>query len=275
MDKEYTVKPGDTLYGISKQFGVSVNDLKKANDMTDNVVTLGSVMIIPDTSVSTYTVKSGDSIYSIARNFGVTTDEIINANDLNGDMLMIGEILTIPSSGSNTSFINYKIKKGDNLYDLASTYNTTVYAIKSLNNLKGSDLSIGEVIKIPTVLVDEVSIFKKNYKEYTVKPGDNLYSIAESFGVSVDDIKKVNKLDNNNLTIGEVLLIGIFIPDSVLGLSCYGNDSDLITYIVKKGDDLYSIASKYSTSVNSIKEINDLKSDDLDIGQILKIRKGS
>ncbi len=275
MDKEYTVKPGDTLYGISKQFGVSVNELKKANDMTDNIVTLGSVMIIPDTSVLTYTVKPGDSIYSIARDFGVTTDEIINANNLNSDMLMIGEILTIPSSGSNPSFINYKIKKGDNLYDLASTYNTTVDAIKSLNNLKSNDLSIGEVIKIPTVLVDEVSIFKKNYKEYTVKPGDNLYSIAESFGVSVDDIKKVNKLDNNNLTIGEVLLIGSFIPDSVLGLSCYGNDSDLITYIVKKGDDLYSIASKYSTSVNSIKEINDLKSDDLDIGQILKIRKGS
>ena len=229
MDNEYVVKEGDTLYGISKQFGVSVNDLMDANDMKNDVVVLGSTMVIPEEKPITYTVKAGDNLYNIAKDFGVSVSD--------------------------------------------KRYNTTVTAIKELNNIAGNELSVGDVIKVPTVLVDDVSLIGEGtYKEYTVRPGDNLYTIAKSFGVSVDDIKNINNLTSNSLTVGEVLMIGEYIPNPLLGLSCY-KDSNTITYIVKKGDNLYDIAKEYNTSVSAIKEINNLTSNDLSVGQILKIEE--
>ena len=273
MNEEYVVKQGDTLYGISKQFGVSVKDLMDANNMKDDVVVLGETMIIPEEKPTTYTVKAGDNLYNIAKDFGVSVDDILNANNVSGDMLTIGEVLVIPSVGSDPSFINYIVKSGDNLYDIATKYNTTVSAIKSLNNIGSNELNLGDVIKVPTVLVSDIGVFEEGtYKEYTVKAGDSLYSIATSFGVSVDDIKNINNLTSNSLTVGEVLMIGEYIPNPLIGLSCY-KDSDEVTYIVKKGDKLYDIAREYNTSVSAIKSLNNLDNNDLNVGQILKIRK--
>ena len=129
MDNEYVVKEGDTLYGISKQFGVSVNDLMDANDMKNDVVVLGSTMVIPEEKPITYTVKAGDNLYNIAKDFGVSVSDIVDANGISGDSLTIGDVLIIPSVGSSPSFINYIVASGDDLYSIAKRYNTTVTAI--------------------------------------------------------------------------------------------------------------------------------------------------
>ncbi len=240
MNDLYVVKEGDTLYGISKQFGVSVNDLMSANDMKDDVVVLGSTMVIPNLDVVTYKVKEKDNLYNIAKNFGVSVSDIMNANNMDSEDLIIGEILVIPSVGSDVSFINYIVVDNDNLYDIARRYNTTASAIKKLNNLTSNDLSVGSVIKVPTVMVDDINLENNNniYKEYVVKAGDNLYNIAKSFGVSVNDLKKINNISGNSLTIGQTLLIGEYTPNPLIGLSCY-KDSKEITYIVKRGDTIF------------------------------------
>ena len=73
----YTVQSGDTLYGISKQFGVSVDELKRINNLTSNTITKGEILKIPSTVTTIdYVVKKGDSLYSIAKKFGITVDEI-------------------------------------------------------------------------------------------------------------------------------------------------------------------------------------------------------
>ncbi len=276
MDNDYVVKAGDTLYGISKQFGVNVNDIMEENNMTSDIVELGSTINIPNVKQTTYTVQPGDTLYSIARNFGVSVNDIIDANNLNSNILTVGDILTIPAVGSNPTSITYIVKKGDNLYTIAEKYNVDVESIKDLNNLNTNNLSIGQQLKIPTILIDETKIPENNYQEYIVKKGDNLYTIAKRFNISVDDIKKINNLKNNELSIGQLLIIGKY-PNNDNGvfLECYGNDdpSNYNTYIVKKDDNLYSIAGRYNISVNKLKEINNLKSDELSVGQILKIKE--
>ena len=275
MNNTYTVRPGDTLYGISKQLGVSVQALKAANDLEDNIVVLGSTLTIPSTNPLVYVVEKGDNLYSIARNFGISVDSLMNANNLTNTDLSIGQVLTIPASGSSSNYITYTVKKGDDLYSLAKRYKTTVNAIKEINNKVNNNLSIGEVLKIPTVLVDETDLNNTVYNEYVVKKGDNLYSIADKFNISVDDIKKINNLKGNALTIGQTLIIESYPEDGEI-LECYGNSGDeYITYIVKDGDDLYSIARRYNTSVQKIKELNNLTSDDLSIGQILQVKETS
>ena len=124
----------------------------------------------------------------------------------------------------------------------------------ALNNLKTSILSIGQVLKIPQKSTTLPST--SNYIEYVVKRGDNLYSIANKYGTTVSEIKNLNNLSTNNLSIGQTLKIP---------------SDGQITYVVKSGDNLYSIAAKYNTSVNAIKQKNNLTSNNLSIGQILII----
>ena len=100
--------------------------------------------------------------------------------------------------------------------------------MKNANNLTSNVLSIGQVLKIPDI------VEKGDTSVYYVKKGDTLYGIAKNYGVSVDEIKKLNDLSSNNLTIGQELLIP--------GLSS-GSVPSVNVYTVVKGDSLYKIAN--------------------------------
>ena len=131
--------------------------------------------------------------------------------------------------------------------------------IKKLNNLSSNNLKIGQILKIrPNSEEDAVD----NKTTYVVKKGDSLWSIANKNNTTVDNIKKLNNLSSNNLSIGQKLII-IDANDNL--------PSNKITYIVKKGDSLWSIANKYDTTVDKIKAENNLTSNSLSIGQKLVI----
>ena len=222
----------------------------------------------------TYTVKAGDTLYGISNQFGVSVTELARLNNITGSTIKVGQILKIPSnSGDNpdTMFM-YTVKKGDTLYKIALKYNTTVNRIMDLNNLKTTNLSIGQVLRIPEMYTKEEDMNLPSFISYTIKKGDTLYSISKKYNVPVDTIIKDNSLTSSTLTIGKSLKIRVPSTDS---LECFGEDYNKndtsITYTVKKGDNLYSIAKKYNTSVESIKKKNNLTSNLLSIGQILKI----
>ena len=226
----------------------------------------------------TYTVKAGDTLYGISNQFGVSVTELANLNNVNANTLQIGQVLTIPSrSGTNpNNMFMYTVKAGDNLYSIAQRYNTTVGAIIDLNNLPNSNLSIGQVLRIPETYTPEDQIVLPQYINYTVKRGDNLYSIARANNVSIDTIMKDNGLTSNNLSIGQNLRIRVT-GDNLEIEECIGPDytppetTSSITYIVKKGDNLYSIASRYNTSVTAIMNLNGMTNANLSVGQQLKI----
>lgn len=259
--ENYTVKSGDSLWSIAKKFGVSVEELKSANNLSSSLLRVGQILKIPKEEIEVepseeyiiYTVKSGDNLYSIARQYNISVDKLINYNNLSSTNLSIGQQLLIPVAEEIPVANVYTVKSGDTLYKIAERYNTTVADLMSLNNLKTSILSIGQVLKIPT---EETTKPTENYIEYVVKSGDNLYAIANKYGTTVDQIKSLNNLTSNNLSIGQVLKIPL---------------SGTITYVVKSGDNLYAIASKYNTTVNTIKQKNNLTSNNLSIGQILII----
>ena len=100
-------------------------------------------------SFSTYIVNSGDTLYSIARKFNTTVDAIKSLNNLSSNTLSIGQVLKIPTTSSESPTTTYTVASGDTLYAIARKFNTTVDAIKSLNNLYSNTLSIGQVLKIP------------------------------------------------------------------------------------------------------------------------------
>lgn len=216
----YTVKKGDSLYSISKKYNTTVDEIKRYNNLTSNLLNIGDRIIIPcnvsndykdiNNNYVDYIVVKGDSLYSIANKFGTTVDKIKELNDLKTNLLNIGERLIVDDRRgvssvlecfgdgdfNNQKYQNYVVVKGDNLYDLAKKFNTSIDQIKLLNNLKDNNLSIGQVLKVP-----------KSNNTYVVQKGESLYSIAKKFNTTVDSIKKKNNLTSNLISVGEELII--------------------------------------------------------------------
>ena len=252
----YTVKSGDSLWSISKKLGVSVEELKLANNLSSNLLSIGQKLMIPKKEEITesdeydiYVVKQGDSLYSIANNFGLSVNDLIEYNNLSTTSLSIGQQLLIPKK-QDSNYDTYVVKSGDSLYSLANQFGVTVNELKQANNLSSNLLSIGQKLIIPTEAATNENI-------YTVQIGDNLYSIARRYNTTVSEIKRLNNLNNEILSIGQKLII----PPQ--------NSQN--TYVVKSGDNLYSIARRYNTTVSEIKLKNNLTSNLLNVGQVLVI----
>ena len=202
----YVVKSGDTLWSIAKKYGVSVDELKEKNNLTSNALSINQVLLIPTVLEEVpeeigeyYTVVSGDTLYSIANKYGLTVDELKSLNNLSSNLLSIGQRLLVKPTTASTTEETYTVKKGDNLYQIALQFDTTVDALKTLNGLTSNLLSIGQVLKIPSSSSNEIV--------YTVVAGDNLYQIARRFGTTVAAIMSRNNLTNNLLSIGQKLII--------------------------------------------------------------------
>ncbi len=208
-----------------------------------------------DTDTISYTVIMGDSLWSIAKKYNTTVDAIKKLNNLTSNTVRIGQVLKIPVNNIDENYVNYTVINGDTLYSIAKKYNTTVDAIKNLNNLTSNTLSIGQVLKIPVDNTDN------NYINYIVVNGDSLWAIAKKYNTTVENIKRLNSLTSDTLSIGQTLKI----PVSNI-------ENNYTTYTVVSGDTLYSIARKYNTTIDAIKNLNNLTSNTLSIGQVLKIK---
>ena len=206
---------GDTLWNIAKKFNTNVNEIKRLNNLKSNILYVGQTLRVPeyykaeDTNIS-YVVKRGDSLYSIARQYGVNVNDLKRINNLTSDLLSIGQIINIPSSTtivtpSEDDIINeentYIVQRGDTLWSISRKFGVSVDDIKNANNLTNEILTIGSTIIVPT------GTNTNNIIVYKVKRGDSLWALAREYNTTIDDIKKLNNLTSNILTIGSELQI--------------------------------------------------------------------
>ena len=217
----YIVKKGDTLYGISNQYGISVTELAELNKVDAKTLQVGQVLNIPDKSGTNpnnmfiYTVVRGDTLYSIAKKYNTTVSKIIDLNYLKSPNLSIGQVLRIPEMYTKEEdmylpqYINYEVKKGDTLYSISKKYNLDKETIKKDNALVNDNLVVGQNLKIRTSssIVEECFGDDLEDMKYEVKKGDTLYSIAKKYNTTVDNIIKKNSLKTNALSIGQELII--------------------------------------------------------------------
>lgn len=189
-----------------------------------------------------------DDVNQIKNNYEELTEAVVKA------LADYAGVTYTPPVGSNT----YVVKKGDTLWSIARKNNISVDKLKKLNNLTSNSLSLNQVLKLPTSNNDLSTT-------YTVKSGDTLYKIANQFGLSVNELKSINNLSTNNLSIGQVLKV-----KKDTGNDNATNDKSS-TYTVKSGDTLYSISRKLNVSVDEIKKANNLTNNLLTVGQILQI----
>lgn len=188
--------------------------------------------------------STGDDVSQLKNNYEELAEAVVKA---------VASYIGVPYTPKTDEY--YTVAKGDSLWSIANKFNTTVANLKSLNNLSSNLLQIGQKLKISATKVDQPNEY------YTVKKGDTLYSIATKNNLSVPELKALNNLTSDNLSVGQTLLIK----------KSPKENTNITTYTVKSGDALYSIAKKYNTTVNAITTLNNLTSNNLSIGQTLKI----
>lgn len=148
----YVVAPGDSLWAIARQYGVTVDQLKQVNNLVSDLLSVGMELKIPTKSTIpptsemevVYTVKPGDSLYRIALANNVTVDQLKKYNNLTSDILSVGQKIRIPSATQTV----YVVKVGDSLWSIANRYGTTIDALRRKNNLTTDTLSIGQRLYI-------------------------------------------------------------------------------------------------------------------------------
>ena len=155
----YTVQKNDSLWKIANQFGITVDQIKKANNLTQNDLYIGQKLYIPDTNEDlssedsniqdvTYIVQSGDSLWNIAKKYNISVNELKEYNNLTSNLLSIGQKLSIPNTND---YKTYTVQAGDSLWKIANMYGITVDDLIKINNLNNNLLSIGQVLLIPSI----------------------------------------------------------------------------------------------------------------------------
>lgn len=202
----YVVKKGDSLWSIARANGLTVDELKSLNNLSSNVLHVGDTLLISsadstgdDGNDTYYVVKSGDTLWSIARKYNLSVNELKSLNNLSSNVLNIGQRLIVGKQSSN----DYVVSAGDTLWAIARKFNVSVDDIKSLNNLSSNNLSTGMILKIPPYSNKQ----NEETNVYVVKSGDSLWSIARMFNSTVDEIKSLNGLKSNVLSIGQRLVV--------------------------------------------------------------------
>ena len=237
-----------------------------------------------------------------------TTDSVqtaIVSNDSQADF----EEETVTRSVKKLKTKFYTVKRGDNLSEIADKNNVSMAELKKWNKIKGSAINAGQKLKIqyettvavadrvakkkkadtlkvsqPIVKKDEIKEAKESKDAvaeatYVVEKGDNLTQIAQKHNLTVAQLKELNKLEHENLQLGQKLLVKAMENQEVAEVETAKKEQrqkeyDRIKeYVVQKGDSLMSISKKHpGSSVAEIKKLNNIKSDNIQPGMKLKIQ---
>ncbi|MFU7587731.1 LysM peptidoglycan-binding domain-containing protein [Priestia sp. RMT2NF4] len=180
----HKVKAGETLFSISQQHNVTVEDLKKWNGLSSTLIYANQTLQIGSTSTDssssstptttssnhTYTVKSGDTLYRIAKNNGTSVQQLKEWNNLSSHLIYVNQVLKINGTGTVSSSTSAPVQEKTN--------------------------------------ETQASPAPSNSKSYKVQPGDTMWSVAQRHGISISQLKQWNNLSSNTIYINQVLQVG-------------------------------------------------------------------
>ncbi len=294
----YTVQKGDTIYDLSNKFKISKDNLTKWNNLDKSNLSIGQKLYLtPNKEIRTasnksdnkvskpqysgdYKVKKGDTLGHIASNHGISVKDLKNANNLTTNNLKIGKVLKVPAltkqnktvaksakTVNRTSATKYTVKKGDTLGGISNSYGVSVAKIKEASSLKSNNIKVGDVLLIPGTQKTPSS------STYTVVSGDTLGGIGNKFGVSVKELRTLNNLKSSYLQVGMKLTVSgnSKAAQPSVQTAKKAAQKPSARYIVKSGESLGIIAQRYGVSVTSIVNANNLKGQTIRAGQTINI----
>lgn len=303
VPKTYKVKKGDNISEIADKYNVSIAEVKKWNKIKGNSVTKGqNLRIITNEKVVTTIRKKEkketvDKVETIVENESKIA-KLPEPNPIKEEIKYKDEKVISYKDIIKT----YKVKKGDNIGEIADKNNVSVAEIKKWNNLKNNNVPLGKNLKIITN-EKVVTIIKKKIKTeiadktepiatsepkeikakktqktdtiaktvstYIVQSGDNLSSISRKHNISVNELKELNNLESNNLILGSKLIVSKPENQEI----AENQEQKQTEYTVVKGDNVWTICKKFNLTLAQLKEMNNLEGDKVMLGSKLVVSK--
>ncbi|EPA8214990.1 LysM peptidoglycan-binding domain-containing protein [Enterococcus hirae] len=279
----YTVKSGDSVWGISHSFGITMAQLIEWNNIKNNFIYPGQKLTIKggqsagssttntgnnassgntsgntNTSGSTgqatgakYIVKSGDSVWKIANDHGISMNQLIEWNNIKNNFVYPGQQLVVSKGSSSASGSTSNTSTGNTSSNTANTGSTT----------SGST--------------------------YTVKAGESVWSVSNKFGISMNQLIQWNNIKNNFIYPGQKLIVKggsskasatattkptASTPASTTPTASSTGDTK---YTVKAGESVWGVANKHHITMDQLIEWNNIKNNFIYPGQEVIVKKGT
>ncbi|PEH46886.1 LysM peptidoglycan-binding domain-containing protein [Enterococcus faecium] len=279
----YTVQSGDSVWGISNKFGITMDQLIQWNNIQNNFIYPGQKLTIKgsqengsstnnsgnntnssgnagtsnggQTTGAKYTVQSGDSVWKISNDHGITMAQLIEWNNIKNNFVYPGQQLIVSNGGSS---------------------NTGANTGSSTGNTSGSNSS------------NSSSSNTASGTKYTVKAGDSVWSVSNKYGITMAQLIQWNNIQNNFIYPGQQLTVSnsgsTNSASSNTGSSANTNNSSSAntgssssqgTYTVKAGESVWSVANKNGITMNQLIEWNNIKNNFIYPGQQLIVKGGN
>ncbi|MFP4013427.1 MAG: LysM peptidoglycan-binding domain-containing protein [Chitinispirillaceae bacterium] len=266
----YRISPGDNLLQIARKFGVPVSGLRTINNLRTNRIIAGRYLFIP-IPVNTSAPKT---IASESSQNKSTKQETKSVN-----------------KGKK---ISYRVRKGDTAWKISEIFSVTVKDILRWNNLSSAkQLKANQIIYLYSAEATTASTqappaadgSEKYSGKYLVKKGDNLYTIAQNLGLSVDELANVNRLNPRRPLIfpGDILVYDkskvkktTTKKETTKRSTIKDEPKDVISYTVGQGDNLFRISQKFSVDLDELMALNNITANSvLHVGDQIKLPTGS
>ncbi|MEZ4856672.1 MAG: LysM peptidoglycan-binding domain-containing protein [Gelidibacter sp.] len=229
--KKHTVKQGETVESIAKQYLVTPFDIYALNPDAKKKLTPNTVLIIPISKVSengessttkelieykTHKVKRKETLYSIAKAYNIEIEDIKKSNKQlysenlkKGDKIRIPRYKTIISKVSPTNTIKtYKVLPKEGKWRVAYKFGITVDELQTLNPNMNEVLQPGDEINVPNIETTEEKPVDANYNYYTVLPKEGFYRLKVKLGLTQEQLETLNpELKDEGLKEGMVLKV--------------------------------------------------------------------
>ncbi|MFT9498277.1 LysM peptidoglycan-binding domain-containing protein, partial [Anaerosolibacter sp.] len=244
QDITYKVQSGDTFWIVSQKYDVDIYKLMAANNTNENTVLyVGQNLVIPSSTDAQkiHTVQSGETYWIISGKYGVNIHELMRVNNATEKIVLnIGDKLIIPSEANEKV---HTVQSGETYWIISQKYGVDVKELLAYNQAnENTTLYIGQSVKIPmtdttilntntTVSQPQINTVTKpyiTYDSYTVKSGDNWWSLSIKFGIPQSELLKANNMSQSTiLNIGDVLKVPVHnIPIKETPGDQYGENLD-------------------------------------------------
>ncbi len=279
----YTVQSGDSVWGISNKFGITMDQLIQWNNIQNNFIYPGQKLTIKgsqengsstnnsgnntnssgnagtsnggQTTGAKYTVQSGDSVWKISNDHGITMAQLIEWNNIKNNFVYPGQQLIVSNGGSSNAGANTGSNTGN-------TSGSSSSSSSSSNTASGT--------------------------KYTVKAGDSVWSVSNKYGITMAQLIQWNNIQNNFIYPGQQLTVSnsgsTNSTSGNTGSSTNTNNSSSVntgssssqgTYTVKAGESVWSVANKNGITMDQLIEWNNIKNNFIYPGQQLIVKGGT
>lgn len=289
----HVVQPGETMWSISQMYGIKLKHLYRKNKLDKKE----SEQPIPGQTLFLQTTNPAQPLTSerkespvmkvvLPENPHTPGDTVVNrekpdeVSPVEHTPVMSTEPAITPEEVRDTLNIPrektdksenvhvHTVSAGETLFIIAKKYETSVEQIRELNGLTDYTINLGQLLIINDAAKEEAPAKEPESFVHTVKAGETLFAIAKKYNIGVDELKRINKLVNNDLHIGQKLKLN---RTAVEAPEISTNELPA-THKVEKGDTLYSLSRKYNVPVADLKKLNNLQSEVISVGQVLKLK---